>query len=641
MILDIQDIINSVSIPALINDEFIKKGTFYRLKNGDLQACVGGFSIVFPVDVDGSKWAFRCWHHTLDNDQERIKRLSAELKKSNLPYFIDFDYADRGVVVNGRIYPTTRMRWINGLDIKEYICHNRNDYHKLFELALNFFKMTQDLHRLSIAHGDLQHENIIVNSFGNIFLIDYDSMYVPALSYLNSKNTTNGKDGYQHPARANCIYANEKLDYFSEAVILTSILAIAYKPELVDKYELEDTDTLLFKKSDFYSFSQSAIYSDLSSLGDVFNVLLSVISSYLRKQDIQSIEPLELAINKASPINAISLADYLQNAEQLFKKAQEEEKERLAKAQELSAWRTACRKNSYSGYKSYLFEYPLGIHAEEARGKAAECKKAEDEARRQAAIRAEESAWEEACKLNSSYGYAAFIRNFPGSKYKEIANNRVMTCRQSEDWSSAKSSNTISALESFVKKYPDSVHAVEAKSIIAGIRTQLEESRVWKLAQDSNTLDAYKDYLKRYPNGRFVQSANAKIDELKSNNGTGAIWAIILVIIVIVLGAIVASNSNSNSNSSNGYSAPPTPPSHVQQSAPTKQPTGTTYRISDVDMKELESKTEKLIGAMEVAKRVGDTRDANAYRQAGKNLDDLKKYGSKEYNSLKTRYNAL
>ena len=208
MILDIQDIINSVSVPALIKDDFIKRGSFYKLKNGDLQACVGGFSIVFPVDIDGAKWAFRCWHHTLDNDQARIKLLSSELKKTGLPYFIDFDYEDCGLVVSGKGYPTTRMKWINGRDLKEYICHYRNNRHKLFELASDFFKMTQDLHQLSIAHGDLQHENIIVNPSGRIFLIDYDSMYVPALSYLNSKNTTNGKDGYQHPARENCVYAN-------------------------------------------------------------------------------------------------------------------------------------------------------------------------------------------------------------------------------------------------------------------------------------------------------------------------------------------------------------------------------------------------------------------------------------------------
>ena len=65
MTLNVQDIINSVSVPALIKDDFIRQGAFIQLKNGDLQAYVGGFSIVFPVDVFGEKWAFRCWHTVL------------------------------------------------------------------------------------------------------------------------------------------------------------------------------------------------------------------------------------------------------------------------------------------------------------------------------------------------------------------------------------------------------------------------------------------------------------------------------------------------------------------------------------------------------------------------------------------------
>lgn len=41
--------------------------------------------------------------------------------------------------------------------------------------------MCKKLHEKSIAHGDLQHGNILVDSNGNIYLIDYDSMFVPSL----------------------------------------------------------------------------------------------------------------------------------------------------------------------------------------------------------------------------------------------------------------------------------------------------------------------------------------------------------------------------------------------------------------------------------------------------------------------------
>jgi serine/threonine protein kinase len=469
MILDIQDIINSVSVPALIKDEFIKRGTFARLKNGDLQACVGGFSIVFPVEVDGAKWAFRCWHHTLDNDQARIKLLSSELRKTGLPYFIDFVYEDRGVVVNGAVYPTTRMKWINGRDIKDYICYNRNNRHKLFELASNFFAMTQDLHHLSIAHGDLQHENIIVDPYGKIYLIDYDSMYVPALSYMNSKNSTNGKEGYQHPARENCVFSNPTLDYFSEVVILTSILAIAYNPTLIDKYDMEDSDTMLFKKADFRSFGSSNIYSDLSSMGDIFVVFLNVLSSYLKKRDITRIDPLELAVNKANPTNAISIADYLKNAENDLLKAEKE--------------------------------------AEEARTKAEECKKAEEEARKQAAIKAEEDAWYEACRRDTIGHYEAYLKEFPDGFHADEARNCITRLRDDNRWAASCRKNTLEAYRLYQTDWPEGRHISECRQII--------DELIWYAALNENTIESYENYIRNSTTGKYVGKARKKIRRLK------------------------------------------------------------------------------------------------------------------------------
>lgn len=641
MILDIQDIINSVSVPALIKDEFIKRGTFARLKNGDLQACVGGFSIVFPVEVDDSKWAFRCWHHTLDNDQARIKLLSAELKKSGLAYFIDFEYEDKGIVVNGAVYPTTRMKWINGRDIKNYICYNRNNRHKLFELASNFFAMTQDLHRLSIAHGDLQHENIIVNPYGKIFLIDYDSMYVPTLSYMNSKNSTNGKEGYQHPARENCVYSNPTLDYFSEVVILTSILAIAYNPGLIDKYDMDNSDTMLFKKADFRSFSSSKIYSDLSSMGDIFVVLLNVLSSYLRKRDITNIDPLELAVNKANPTNAISIADYLENAENDLLKAEKETKERKEKEEEkkkrqreLNAWRVACEKNTSTGYQVYLNEYPTGEHVEEAKKKKAEREAAAIEAKNLAARKAEEDDWTNACRLNSIGSYSSFLRNYPYSKYKDDANKRLKTCLEESDWAQAKSLDTIAAMDSFIKNYPSSVHTAEAKKAISRILAQQEEEKLWEEALKTDTVASYKKYLKKYPNGRYVLTAKNKIDEIKKAKGSEGIIVVILIVLFIVLFIIIAVIIAPKQSSTDSG---PTREQTEQQ-----RPTQTTPRdLSDHELSKLETTTEQFIEAMEVAKSVDDSINADMYKRVGCNLDNLKKYGSKKYKALNDRYEAL
>lgn len=467
MTLDIQDVINSASVPALIKDDFIKNGTFTRTCNGDLQACVGGFSIVFPVEVQGKKWAFRCWHHTLDEAQDRIKLLSSELSKIQLPYFIDSVYSDQGIVVNGRTYPTTRMKWINGRNIKDYICHYKNDTGCICRLAREFYIMTQALHEQSIAHGDLQHENILVDQYGKIFLIDYDSMFVPALSYFNAVNTTNGKDGYQHPARINCKYASKKLDYFSEAVILISILAIAYNPKLVEKYDFEDSDCMLFKKSDFKDVVHSAIYQDLSSIQGDFNVLLKVLEYYLKKNNIEELDPLEVTINKVSPDNAIILSEYLGRVENEVQNQHELDEQK----RDDDEWQSALRDNSMVSYHIYLKSCPHGKHISEANAKIAEFQEKEDR------------------------------------------------LKEDSDWNEAINKGTIIAFKSFKKKYPRSSRVAQCDQHIEAIRIAYQKKRqekrdndAWSEARHENTKYAYQQYIYNYPNGSHLKEANSRIE---------------------------------------------------------------------------------------------------------------------------------
>lgn len=246
-------------------------------------------------------------------------------------------------------------------------------------------------------------------------------------------------------------------------------------------------------------------------------------------------------------------------------------------------------------------------------------------------IQAELDAWVEACKLNSVHGYWMFLRKYPYSRYKDIANYRLEVCQESEEeWRKAKSLNTISAINGFIKNYPDSIHVTEARAILKEIRT-------WTIAKNRNTVDSYKSYLSRYPNGIYAETAKNKIKESNASSRVICIISLILLLVIVLFILLVANILNNNEGST-------ILPSLIQsgpQVNAKQQTTGSTYYISEDDMRELEAKTDKLIRAMEVAKTIGDVRDANAYRQAQQYLDDLKKYDSKKYDSLKTRYNAL
>ena len=275
---------------VLVLDEHAKNGTFRRDARGRLIAYAGGFSVVFPYEAsDGTKWAFRCWHSDINNTQRRYELISEAIQKAQLDFLCGFEYIEKGINVEGNIFPTTRMRWIDGITIKEYICQNKGSKKLLLDLAENFLKMTNALHKQSLAHGDLQHGNILVDKNHQLFLVDYDSFYCPQLK--GEEDTVTGLPDYQHPARMRNKTVSEKLDYFSELVIYLSILAIAEDPSLVGKYRVEDADRLLFAKEDYEDIKNSKIYNDLKSLGGSFIDLLDVLEDYLRQESIDALRP--------------------------------------------------------------------------------------------------------------------------------------------------------------------------------------------------------------------------------------------------------------------------------------------------------------------------------------------------------------
>ena len=289
---NVVDIIQSIQVPQLIKDTFICKGKPVLDKRGRPIHYTGGFAVAFPFIVNGEKWAFRCWSADIGNVENRLRTLSKELSNQNLPYFCDFTYETEGITINGETFPTTRMRWIDGQTIKDYLCNNKDDSNKIKQLADSFLTMCNELHKQKIAHGDLQHGNILVDDSGCLFLIDYDSVYLPALKGVD--DIISGLADYQHPKRKDNKLASEKLDYFSELIIYLSILAIAEAPFLVEKYKVEDADRLLFAKEDFDNIAKSQIYKDIQSLGKHFQNLLDILEEYLKCNSIDDLLPFDI-----------------------------------------------------------------------------------------------------------------------------------------------------------------------------------------------------------------------------------------------------------------------------------------------------------------------------------------------------------
>ncbi|RZK06766.1 MAG: protein kinase family protein [Flavobacterium sp.] len=258
-------------------------------ENGRLLQFQGGFSSVFPFILENDKKvALRCWTSYLQDAEERAKILSEYIKALKSDYFVRFVYLDEAIVINGDIHPIIVMNWADGKNLKDYISQHVGEQLTMTKLAIEFRAMVSFFHQQGIAHGDLQHGNIIVDNVGKIKVIDYDSMFISG--FENRYDLVKGKLEYQHPARPKNVFLNPKLDYFSELIIYLSILAYNVHPELWNS----ETEHLLFSKDDLDEHELSDVFAFLlSSSNPKIRHLTTKLKEFLTEQNISSLLPLE------------------------------------------------------------------------------------------------------------------------------------------------------------------------------------------------------------------------------------------------------------------------------------------------------------------------------------------------------------
>lgn len=283
-----------------LQDTNLQGGNPRRGKDNFVTSDTGAFSIVFPIDIVSRTFALRCWVKDVGNAKNRYKKISAYLKQKGLPYFVDFEYVPEGILVNGTKYPITRMEWVEGVSLREFIEQNLQTPTFFKTVATKFQKMVAVLHTHQIAHGDLQDGNILLKKNGStveIKLIDYDSLFVPTLR--GQPEQIVGLPEYQHPKRiAGGGQANEKVDYFSELVIYLSFLSLAEKPELWNQFKDKTEKGLLFSKEDFENPSQSVVFRKLANLSPDIRQLTAILKDFCAKTSVNQLKPLEAILPK-------------------------------------------------------------------------------------------------------------------------------------------------------------------------------------------------------------------------------------------------------------------------------------------------------------------------------------------------------
>jgi hypothetical protein len=236
----------------------LKAGTTVCDMLGLPKVCSGNFASVYELHTQNSRWAIRCFVRQVLGHQARYARLSQHLSGVALEYMVKFEYIAQGIMVQGQWYPIVKMEWVDGLPLNMFVEANIHDPKVLLHLALEWRMVLRRLKENRLAHGDLQHGNVMVTRNNELRLVDYDGVYAP--SFGKGRSPELGHANFQHPRRTPDYY-DETLDNFSALVIYTSLLALSTEPALFQKFYTGDN--LIFTAADFKAPSQSAVFTRL------------------------------------------------------------------------------------------------------------------------------------------------------------------------------------------------------------------------------------------------------------------------------------------------------------------------------------------------------------------------------------------
>lgn len=229
----------------------------------------GAFAVVFKAtDNQGRAMAVRAFTSASPERRERYEQISSYLASCRPNCMVNFEYRDESIrsAGDGKWYPMLLMEWVEGKTLQQWVAENagKNRGPSMGKAARHWLALADELGKLRIAHGDLQHGNVLVTREGRLKLVDYDGICVPALE--GRRNLEIGIRPYQHPERNEATPLAANLDRFSSLLIYVALRALAGDPRLWTRYvDARGNDKLLFHEEDFLAGTQSPLYRDLAA----------------------------------------------------------------------------------------------------------------------------------------------------------------------------------------------------------------------------------------------------------------------------------------------------------------------------------------------------------------------------------------
>lgn len=241
-----------------------------KYSNGEPQFSAGNFAVVFRMQdkITGKTFAVKCFTRDQERRQKSYALISQNLSTCNSPYLVQYEYLPDEVWVNSTLagdkeYPAVIMEWIESKTLGEILTELciKADKPGIFALACAFDQLALWLLEQSFAHGDLKTDNILVESNGNLRLIDYDGMFTPEMA--GEKARENGSPGFRHPRRS-IDHFGPHIDDFSILLISLSLHALAENPGMNGYHNFGDA--ILFDEKALTKPGEGKVWETIETL---------------------------------------------------------------------------------------------------------------------------------------------------------------------------------------------------------------------------------------------------------------------------------------------------------------------------------------------------------------------------------------
>ena len=254
-------------------DPELKASQAERSPMGVPRARSGAFASVYKMSRGPKAIALKLFNFPNQDRASRYQAVSDYLKTlgpRKPGAMVAFEYHAEGIRVGKGWYPTLTMEWVKGKALGEWVREAMEratpDTAVVRAMADAWGQLVVDIRTAEIAHGDLQHDNVMV--VGNTpVLVDYDGMCVPALAPTDPAKRLEqleyGKPAYQHPARP-AEKLGLHLDHFAAWIILIALRATAADPALYTRFVTKtENENLLFTPPDMVAPASSVLWPEL------------------------------------------------------------------------------------------------------------------------------------------------------------------------------------------------------------------------------------------------------------------------------------------------------------------------------------------------------------------------------------------